>query len=317
MLVSGYSGIGKTSLIQELYKPIVRQRGYFIAGKFDQVVRNIPYGAFTQALRSLVWQLLTESEDRLAEWRARLPRRSAQRRRAGGGHPGNRADSRPAGAAAAARSDRGAQSVRVRVPAASSARSPDETHPLVVFLDDLQWVDAATLDLLHALLTGPDIHHLLLIGAYRDNEVDAGHLLTWAVNRLESSGARVSRVVAGPARACPISPRSSATPCIASRSLSTARRLDSKKTDGNPFFVIQFLKTLEQEGRFVFDHEQAGWSFRMEAIATAGMTDNVVDLMTRKIRRLSAHAQRVADARRVHRQPVRLGDVRHRQPATA
>ena len=72
MLVSGYSGIGKTSLIHELYKPIVRQRGYFIAGKFDQVVRNIPYGALTQALRSLVWQLLTESEDRLSLWRARL-----------------------------------------------------------------------------------------------------------------------------------------------------------------------------------------------------------------------------------------------------
>jgi predicted ATPase len=164
-------------------------------------------------------------------------------------------------------------------------------HPLVVFLDDLQWVDAATLDLLQALLTGPDIHHLLIIGAYRDNEVDLGHVLTWAVNRLESSDARVSRLWLGPLALPDLTAFVSDTLHRETPYVDVLARLIQKKTDGNPFFVIQFLKTLEQEGHFVFDYAEAGWSFQMDAIAAAGITDNVVDLMTRKIRRLSAPAQ--------------------------
>jgi predicted ATPase/transcriptional regulator with GAF, ATPase, and Fis domain len=293
MLVSGYSGIGKTSLIQELYKPIVRQRGYFIAGKFDQVVRNIPYGAFTQALRSLVWQLLTESEERLALWRARLSD-------ALGANGGVLAEVIPEIELV----------IGKQVPPppleTSEARNrfgyvfqrfvgalAQREHPLVVFLDDLQWVDAATLDLLHALLTGPNIQHLLLIGAYRDNEVDDSHLLTWAVHRLEGSGGRVSRLSLGPL----------ALPDLTSFLCDTFHRepnyigplagLIQKKTDGNPFFVIQFLKMLEQEGLLTFESDSGGWSFGMDAIAAAGMMDNVVDLMTRKIRRLSAAGQHV------------------------
>ena len=293
MLVAGYSGIGKTSLIHELYKPIVRQRGYFIAGKFDQVVRNIPYGALTQALRSLVWQLLTESEDRLSLWRARLSD-------ALGTNGGVLAEVIPE------------IELIIGKQAPPPPLDPTEArnrfgyvfqsfisalarreHPLVVFLDDLQWVDAATLDLLHALLTGPGIRHLLLIGAYRDNEVDDSHLLTWAVNRLEASGGRVSRLSLGPL----------ALPDLTSFLCDTLHREPSyiepiagviqKKTDGNPFFVIQFLKMLEQEGLLIFESEHGGWSFGIDAIAAVGMTDNVVDLMTRKIRRLSGTGQHV------------------------
>ena len=293
MLVSGYSGIGKTSLIHELYKPIVRQRGYFIAGKFDQVVRNIPYGALTQALRSLVWQLLTESEDRLSLWRARLSD-------ALGTNGGVLAEVIPE------------IELIIGKQAPPPPLDPTEArnrfgyifqsfvsalarreHPLVVFLDDLQWVDAATLDLFHGLMTGPGIQHLLLIGAYRDNEVDDSHLLTWAVNRLEAAGGRVSRLSLGPL----------ALPDLTAFLCDTLHRepsyiepiagLIQKKTDGNPFFVIQFLKMLEQEGLLIFESEHGGWSFGIDALAAARMTDNVVDLMTRKIRRLSATGQHV------------------------
>jgi predicted ATPase/transcriptional regulator with GAF, ATPase, and Fis domain len=293
MLVSGYSGIGKTSLIQELYKPIVRQRGYFIAGKFDQVVRNIPYSAFTQALRSLVAQLLTESEDRLSNWRTRL----AEALGSNGGVLaevipeielilGQQAPPPPLDPIEA-------KNRFVYVFQSFVGALARKDHPLVVFLDDLQWVDNATLDLLHALVLGPDIQYLLIIGAYRDNEVDAGHVLSWAVNRLANAGARVSNLSLGPL----------ALPDLSSFLADTLRRepayiaplatLIQQKTDGNPFFVIQFLKTLEQEGLLVFEPERAGWSFRLEAITSAGMTDNVVDLMARKIRRLSDNAQRV------------------------
>src|SRR5436190_5234794 len=293
MLVSGYSGIGKTSLIHELYKPIVRQRGYFIAGKFDQVVRNIPYGALTQALRSLVWQLLTESENRLSLWRTRL---SGALGTNGGVLAevipeieliiGEQAPPPPLDPTEAR--NRFGYVFQSFVSALAQRE-----HPLVIFLDDLQWVDAATLDLLHGLLTGPGIQHLLLIGAYRDNEVDDSHLLTWAVNRLEASGGRLSRLSLGPL----------ALPDLTSFLCDTLHRepgyiepiagLIQKKTDGNPFFVIQFLKMLEQEGLLIFESAHGGWSFGIDAIAAAGMTDNVVDLMTRKIRRLSPTGQHV------------------------
>ncbi len=293
MLVSGYSGIGKTSLIHELYKPIVRQRGYFISGKFDQVVRNIPYSGFTQALRGLVWQLLTESEDRLAQWRVRL---SA----ALGSNGGVLADVIPEVELILGRQapppplDPAEASNRfgyVFQSFVSALAQPE--HPLVVFLDDLQWVDAATLDLLHALLTGPDVRHLLIIGAYRDNEVDAGHLLTRAIDRLDASGAHLSRLSLAPLALPDLSSFLCDTLHRERPSIEPLAALIQSKTDGNPFFVIQFLKTLEQEGHFTFAGERAGWSFDMAALAAAGMTDNVVDLMTRKIRRLSPSAQRV------------------------
>jgi histidine kinase len=178
LLVAGYSGIGKTSLISELYAPIVRERGYFLSGKFDQVVRNIPYGALIQAFRGLVWQLLTESEERLAEWRRRL----SEALGANGGVLAEvipeielilgKQTPPPPLDPTEARNRFGYMLQRF---VGTLAR---REHPLVVFLDDLQWVDAATLDVLHALLTSVDLHHRLLIGAYRDNEVDAAHLLT-------------------------------------------------------------------------------------------------------------------------------------------
>jgi predicted ATPase/transcriptional regulator with GAF, ATPase, and Fis domain len=293
MLVAGYSGIGKTSLIHELYDPIVRQRGHFISGKFDQVLRNIPYGALTQALRNLVRQLLAESEDDLSRWRARFSDVL-------GANVGVLAEVIPeielilGKQAPPPPLDPTEARNRFGYVFQSFVRTvAQKEHPLVVFLDDLQWVDAGTLDLLHALLTSPDIHHLLLIGAYRDNEVDAGHLLTWAINRLEASGAPLSRLSLGPLALPELTLFLGDTLHSEPAYVQPLARLIQKKTDGNPFFVIQFLKTLEQEGLFDFDDERAGWSFRMNAIADAGMTDNVIDLMTRKIRRLSPGAQGV------------------------
>ena len=293
LLVAGYSGIGKTSLIHELYDPIVRQRGRFIAGKFDQVVRNIPYGALTQALRNLVRQLLTESEGELTRCRAQL------------------SDVLGANGGVLSEVIPEIELILGKQPAPppldpTEARNrfgyvfqsfvrtvAQKEHPLVVFLDDLQWVDAGTLDLLHSLLTSPDIRHLLLIGAYRENEVDAGHLLTWAINRLEVSGAPLSRLSLGPLALPELTLFLGDTLHREAAYVEPLARLIQKKTDGNPFFVIQFLKTLEQDGLFEFDDERAGWSFRIDAIADASMTNNVVDLMTRKIRRLPAGAQGV------------------------
>jgi predicted ATPase/transcriptional regulator with GAF, ATPase, and Fis domain len=293
LLVAGYSGIGKTSFVHELYNPIVRQRGHFIGGKFDQVVRNIPYGALTQALRDLVRQLLTESERDLSRWRARLSDVL-------GGNGGVLAEVIPeielilGKQAPPPPLDPTEARNRFGYVFQSFVRTvAQKEHPLVVFFDNLQWADAGTLELIHALLTSPDIHHLLLIGAYRDNEIDAGHLLTWAIGRLETSGAALSRLSLGPLALPELTSFLGDALHGEPAYVEPLARLIQKKTDGNPFFVIQFLKTLEQEGLFDFDDQRAGWSFRMNAIADAEMTDNVVDLMTRKIRRLSRGSQDV------------------------
>ena len=293
LLVSGYSGIGKTSLIRELYRPIVTQRGYFLAGKFDQVVRSVPYGALIQAFRAFVWQVLGESEDSLGQWRRRLST-------ALGTNGGVIAEVIPEiefvigrQAAPPALDPAEAQNRFRYVFHNFVAAVGGPEHPLVVFLDDLQWADSATLELLHALLTGADLHHVLFIGAYRDNEVDAHHLLTWAVDRLHAAGAPVRRLSLGPLTLPDVAEFLRETLHCSADEVRPLAVLIEQKTGGNPFFVIQFLKTLQHEGLFRFDSASGAWTFRMDAIAAAGMTDNVIDLMTRNIRRLSPPAQRV------------------------
>lgn len=291
-LVSGYSGIGKTSLIHELHRPIIRERGHFVAGKFDQVVRNIPFGAVTQALRSLMWQLLAEREERLAALRSRLIE-------ALGVNGGVLAEVIPEVELII-----GPQPAPPRLDSAEARNRflyvfqrfigtiAERDHPLVVLLDDLQWADPATLDLLHALLTDREIKHVLLIGAYRDNEVGKGHLLTWAVERLVSAGTSVGRISLAPLSEPDLLQFLSDTLRDEPAPLAPLAGLILQKTDGNPFFVIQFLQALRHEQLLTFDYDSRRWRYRIDAIAAAGMTDNVVDLMTRRIRRLSPGAQR-------------------------
>jgi predicted ATPase len=292
VLVAGYSGVGKTSLIRELYRPIARQRGSFTSGKFDQVVRDIPYGAVAQAFGTLVRQRLTEPEQPLSAWRARL---SA----ALGANGGVLAEVIPeielvlGPQAPPPQLDPAEAQNRFRAVFQRFVTTvADRDHPLVVFLDDLQWADAATLALLEALLTSAEVRYLLVIGAFRDNEVDAGHPLSLSAERVQSSGAAVHRL--------PLAPLAESD--LLSFLVDTLRgtradvlplaRLIHEKTAGNPFFVIQFLRALVQDGLVAFDPERGRWTFQIDAIRTAGLTDNVVDLMTRRIRRLSERAQR-------------------------
>jgi predicted ATPase len=291
MLVAGYSGVGKTSLIQELYKPIVRERGYFISGKFDQIVRGVPFGALIQAFRGLVCQLLTENEERLGLWRERLSESL-------GVNAGVLAEVIP--------------EIELIIGKQSSppALGPTEAlnrfqlvfqnfvsvlagedHPLVIFLDDLQWADPATLSLFQPLLTSQEIRFLFLMGAYRENEIDAGHPLTRTLRTLEVSGVEMNRIVLAPLELPDLTQFICDT--LHSRQFETEplARLLLEKTDGNPFFVIQFLENLKQEGFLEFDYERGRWIYRLEAIANAALTDNVVDLMTRKIQRLSPKTQ--------------------------
>jgi predicted ATPase/transcriptional regulator with GAF, ATPase, and Fis domain/tRNA A-37 threonylcarbamoyl transferase component Bud32 len=292
MLVAGYSGIGKTSLIQELCKPIVRERGYFISGKFDQVVRGVPFGALIQAFRHLVRQLLAESEERLATWRARLLH-------ALGPNGGVLAEvipeieliigqqPQPPTLGPIETLNRFQMVFQNFVGALARAE-----HPLVVFLDDLQWADAATLGLLAPLLTSHGVEALFLMGAYRDNETDAGHPLLRTLDALATVGVELQRIELGPLELADLTQLIRDTLHGEPADAEPLARLMLEKTGGNPFFVIQFLKTLHQEGFITFDYEQRRWTYQMEAIADAPLTDNVIDLMTRRIGRLSGRTQR-------------------------
>ncbi len=293
MLVSGYSGIGKTSLIHELHHSIVRQKGYFISGKFDQVARGVPFGALIQAFRGLVRQWLTESEEQLTNWRAILTE-------ALGAQGGALAEVIPEIELIV-----GKQPPLPNVGPAEALNRfqfvfqnfvgaiARPQHPLIVFLDDLQWADAATLSLLAPLLTSSGVQSLFLIGAYRDNEVDDAHPLMRTLSGLEQAGGALHRVTLGPLKLDDLTRFIGDTLHCRISDAAPLADLVWKKTNGNPFFVIQFLKTLKQDGYLKFDYEQLRWKYLIDEIAGAEMTDNVIDLMTQKIQRLSAKVQRV------------------------
>jgi PAS domain S-box-containing protein len=291
VLVSGYSGIGKSSVVNELHKVLVPPRGLFASGKFDQYKRDIPYATIAQAFQSLVRRLLGKSHTELQDWRNELqealgpngllivdlvpelkliigeqppvpvlPPRDAQRR---------------------------FQLVFRRF--ISVFARPE--HPLALFLDDLQWLDAATLDVLEDLLTQPDVRHLMLIGAYRDNEVNSTHPLISKLTAIRKAGATVQEIVLAPLSREDLGQLiADSLHCELDRAAPLAQLLH-ERTAGNPFFCIQFISALAEEGLLTFDHGEGRWSWDLNRIYAKGYTDNVVDLMVGKLNRLPRETQ--------------------------
>jgi predicted ATPase len=173
LLVAGYSGIGKSAVVNEVHKPIVARRGCFLAGKFDQFQRDVPYASLIQAFQGLVRQLLGEPEDAAAMGRQAAQRPGQRPWRDGRTDPPAGADRRPHRGGARAGAGTGPAPPGPRVPALRRACSPPPEHPLVLFLDDLQWADAASLRMIELFMVSRENRYMLFIGAYRDNEVDA------------------------------------------------------------------------------------------------------------------------------------------------
>ena len=291
VLVSGYSGIGKSSVVLELHKSLVPPRGLFASGKFDQYKRNIPYSTLAQAFQSLIRPVLSRSERELSTWRDALrdalgpngrlivnlvpelqliigepppvpdlPLRDAQRR---------------------------FQLVLRRFLGVFA--SPE--HPLVLFLDDLQWLDLATLDWIEDLLTQSDVRHLMLVGAYRDSEVDSLHPLRAKLDAIRRAGAPVQEIVLAPLTRDDLAGLiTGSLHCEPKRATGLAA-LVHEKTAGNPFFAIQFISALVEEGLVAFDYAAARWSWDLNRIRAKGYTDNVVNLMVGKLNRLPIETQ--------------------------
>jgi predicted ATPase/signal transduction histidine kinase/ActR/RegA family two-component response regulator len=286
VLVSGYSGIGKSSVVHELHKAIVLPRGIFISGKFDQFKRDIPYATLAQAFRTLIRQILSDSEAEVDGWRSRI-------RKAVGPNGQLIVNLIPELEFVI-----GKQPAIAELPATEAEsrfhmvfRSflgvfADQSHPLVIFLDDLQWLDAATLKLLEHLITHPDIRHLLIVGAFRDNEVGASHPLKQTLDAIRATDAAVREIVLAPLSLDDVTQFVADTLHCERRRAEPLARLVHDKTLGNPFFAIQFLTALAEEGLLTFDADAAAWIWDVPRIRAKGYTDNVVDLMVGKLKRL-------------------------------
>ena len=288
VLVSGYSGIGKSSVVNELQPVLVPTRGLFASGKFEQYKRDIPYSTLAQAFRSLIRQLLTKSEIELAKWRHDL--RDAL-------EPDGQlivdlvpelklviGDQPPVPDVASQDAQRRFHLVFRRFIGVFAR--PE--HPLALFLDDLQWLDSATLDLLEDLLTRSELQHLMLIGAYRDNEVDAAHPLMRTLEAIRSAGGQIGEITLGPLAPEHLGQLLADTLRCEPEHSAPLAQLVQGKTGGNPFFTIQFISSLADEQLLTFDHDAACWSWDLDRIHAKGYTDNVVDLMITKLTRLPA-----------------------------
>jgi predicted ATPase len=164
-------------------------------------------------------------------------------------------------------------------------------HPLALFLDDLQWLDAATLDLLEHLVTHSEVRHLLLVGAYRDNEISPAHPLLRTLDAIRKTGARVQEIVLEPLGLADVGQLVADAMHCEPEPVRPLAQLVQEKTGGNPFFAIQFFTTLAEEGLLAFDPITRAWQWNMDRIRAKGITDNVVDLMAGKLKRLSATTQ--------------------------
>jgi predicted ATPase len=291
VLVAGYSGIGKSSVVNELHKVLVPPRGLFASGKFDQYKRDIPYSTLAQAFHSLIRPLLGKSEAAVGGWReafcealgpnARLMVDLVPELELIIGKPPPVPDLAPQDA------QRRFQLLFRRFVGVFAR--PE--HPLALFLDDLHWLDAATLDVLEDLLTHQDVWHLLIIGAYRDNEVDSTHPLQRKLDAIRQAGAVAQEITLTPLTGDDLGRLIADALRCAPEHATELAHLVHEKTAGNPFFAIQFLSALAEEGLLTFDHGNARWSWNVDRIHAKGYTDNVVDLMVGKLTRLPVETQ--------------------------
>ncbi|MEA5553605.1 AAA family ATPase [Anabaena cylindrica UHCC 0172] len=291
MLVAGFSGIGKTAVINEVHKPIVRQHGYFIKGKFDQFNRNIPFNAFVQAFRDLMEQLLTESDAQIQRWKNQI---------------------------LAAVGENGQVIIEV-IPELSkiigeqlSATELSGTaaqnrfnllfqkftqvftsveHPLVIFLDDLQWADSASLKLMQLLMA--DTNHLLIIGAYRDNEVNLAHPLMLTLSEIQKNQATINTINLAPLSQVQINQLVADTLKCSENLAFPLSQLIFQKTQGNPFFATQFLKSLHQENILQFDGKLGFWQYDIAEVKTQAVTDDVVSFMALQLGKLPPSTQQI------------------------
>ncbi|MEG4810424.1 AAA family ATPase [Microcoleus sp. F8-D3] len=302
MLVAGFSGIGKTAVVNEVHKPIVRQRGYFIKGKYDQFKRNIPLSAFVQAFRNLMSQLLSETDEQLLQWKQKILSALGENgqvlidvipelEQIVGKQP-------PAAELSGSAALNRFNLLFVKFIAVFTAQE----HPLVMFLDDLQWADSASLNLIQVLMNQSEVGYLFIIGAYRDNEVSKAHPLMLMLEEIEKAEAIVNTLTLNPLSQTHINDLVADTLSCSPVTALPLTELVYQKTKGNPFFATQFLKALHEEGYITFDppvspltkgRREGGWQCDIAIVKTLALTDDVVQFMAMQLQKLPDRTQNV------------------------
>jgi predicted ATPase/serine phosphatase RsbU (regulator of sigma subunit) len=297
MFVFGSPGIGKSALINEIHKPIVEKRGYFCSGKYDQYRRNIPYSALIQAFRELLKQFLSESEEKLA-----ILKKEIFEAVGGSGQV-------IIGVIPEVEIITGKQPDLEELPPTETQNRfnmvfqnfirvfAKKEHPLVLFLDDLQWADNASLELIRVLLEDIELNYFLFIGAYRDNEVDASHPLSLMQEKMKESGYSWKDIHVGPLMESHIGQLVADTLHCDIEETKDLAKLLLTKTGGNPFFLKEYLKTLYERGLIEFKpalkEGGAGWTSDIPQIRQAGITENIIELLAEKVKKLSANTWEV------------------------
>ncbi|MCG8615848.1 MAG: trifunctional serine/threonine-protein kinase/ATP-binding protein/SpoIIE family protein phosphatase, partial [Desulfobacterales bacterium] len=291
LLITGYSGIGKSALVNEIRGPITRRRAYFSTGKYDQYQRSVPFSAIINALRSLIKQCLTQSDDDIAAWKDKILHKI-------GNNGQILVDVIPE-----LELITGPQSpVPELGPTESQNRFnmvfrnfisvfADRAHPLVLFLDDLQWVDPASLDLIKTLITDPDSKNFMLVGAYRDHEVDESHPLSVSLHEIEKLRP-VNRLTLAPLAQADINRLVCESVFHDADTVTPLAEVITEKTGGNPFFINEFLKTLFRKHLLRTD-DNGDWQWDIHRIRDEHITDNVVDLLAGQIMDLPQDTQDV------------------------
>src|SRR4028118_1729034 len=293
MLVAGFSGIGKTAVVNEVHKPIVRQRGYFIKGKFDQFGRSQPFSAFVQAFRDLMGQLLSESDAKVEQWKTQILAALGENaqvivevipelERIIGQQP---PVPELSGSAAQNRFNRLFENF--------ISIFATKEHPLVIFLDDLQWADSASLKLIQLLTSDRSRHYLFLIGAYRDNEVFPAHPLMVTLADIQTTGATVNTITLDPLERFDLNCLIADTLACSTALALPLTELVDRQTQGNPFFSTQFLKSLHEDGLIEFNFEARYWQCDIARVRTLALTDDVVEFMALQLLKLPTQTQEV------------------------
>lgn len=291
MMVYGYSGIGKSAMVNEIHKSVAAKKGYFITGKFEQFKSNIPYYSLIQAFQQLIKQILTESEEQIAAWSSEILQAV---------EPNGQiiVDVIPEVELII-----GKQPPVPELPSKESQNRfniyfknfirifANSRHPLTFFLDDLQWIDLPSINLIELFLTDSETNYLFFIGAYRDNEIDNAHPLALFLERVNKAGTRINTLSLSSLDFINVNKLLSETlKCPADKTEELAK-LCMKKTNGTPFFLIQFLHTIHNNKLFEFDHRLGIWHWDISKIDELKITDNVVDLLVNKIQEFPLETQ--------------------------
>ena len=293
MLVTGFSGIGKTAVVNEVHKPIIKKRGYFIKGKYDQFQRNIPFSAIVQALRDFVGQLLCETDISIEHWKRKILE---------------------------VLGDNGQVIIDVipeletligkQQPAPELSANADQNrfnllfhkfiqlftnqgHPLVIFLDDLQWADSASLNLIQLLISEIYPCHLLLICAYRDNEFLTTHPIKMMLDEIKQKGANINTIVLNPLQQDDLNHLISETLHCSLEFALPLTQFVYEKTKGNPLYCHHYLKKLQEDGLIYFNIEVGYWQYNLAQIRTLGLSDDILELIILQLQKLPKSTQEV------------------------